>query len=186
MKPTRRRPTRDQHKEAGKYSSPLIPLARVRGYLLIECLVYMSVLLILLGVGYEAFYRCIQNSVALRRSADDIASALNAGERWRADLRAVKGMIRVEDTAAERILHLPGARGEVAYQFSRNAVLRRVGGGSWVRLLAGVKSSSMKSDPRPNVIAWRWELELQPRSKKPGRVRPLFTFIAVPERSSTK
>lgn len=162
------------------------PLPHEGGYLLIECLVYISVLLILLNVGYSAFYRCIENSVALRRNADDIVNALNAGERWRTDLRTANGTIRFEVLAEKRILHLPGARGEVAYQFSTNAVLRRVGDGPWVRLLAGVKSSSMESDPRPNVVAWRWELELKPRSKKMGRVRPLFTFVAVPNRSSTK
>jgi hypothetical protein len=47
----------------------------------------------------------------------------------------------------------------------------------------------MTSDPREYVTPWRWELELETRAKgsvKPGRVRPLFTFIAVPERPSTK
>lgn len=162
------------------------PPPHVGGYMLIECLVYISALLILLGLGYAAFYRCLENSVALRRSADDIANALHAGERWRADLRAANGTIRVEGTSRDQILHLPGARGGVAYQFSTNVVLRRVGSGPWTRLLANVKSSSMESDPRPSVVAWRWELELKPRSKRLGRVRPLFTFIAVPERSSTK
>jgi len=43
-----------------------------RGYLLVECLVYISVLLILLGVTYAAFYRCVASGVAFRRSIDDI------------------------------------------------------------------------------------------------------------------
>jgi hypothetical protein len=30
------------------------------------------------------------------------------------------------------------------------------------------------------VAVWRWELELQTRTKKVNRVLPLFTFIAVP------
>jgi hypothetical protein len=47
----------------------------------------------------------------------------------------------------------------------------------------------MAADQRQYVTAWRWELELQPRAKgsvKPGRVRPLFTFLAVPERPANK
>jgi len=43
----------------------------------------------------------------------------------------------------------------------------------------------MAADPRERVVAWRWELELRPRpsgSVKPGRIRPLFTFLAVPEK----
>jgi hypothetical protein len=124
--------------------------------------------------------------VRLRRNADDIAQALHAGERWRADVRAASGPIRFESTDAARILRLPGHRGEVAYQFTTNTVLRRVGNGTWTSLLNNVQSSAMESDQRLNVSAWRWELELKPRSKKPGRVRPLFTFLAVPDRSSAR
>ena len=152
------------------------------GYTIIECLVYGLVLWILLGVAYAAFYQCVENSVRLRRNADDIASALQAGERWRADVRAASGPIRLEKTDAEQILRLPGDRGEVAYHFTTNAILRRVDHGAWTRLLNHVQSSAMESDPRSNVTAWRWELELKPRSKRPGPVRPLFTFLAVPER----
>jgi hypothetical protein len=47
----------------------------------------------------------------------------------------------------------------------------------------------MAADRREHVTAWRWELELATRTQgsvKPGRVRPLFTFVAVPERTSSK
>jgi len=154
------------------------------GYQLIECLVYIAILLAVLGGAYVAFYRFMDNSLALRRGIDDITSALHAGERWRADLREANGVIRVEDNQEGQRLVIPGARGEVAYQTTTNAVLRRVGLGSWTTMLGRVKSSTMSPDPRPNVTAWRWELELRPRSKKPVRVRPLFTFVAVPERRS--
>ena len=160
-----------------------------RGYLLIEALVYIGVVAALLGVAYAASYRCIDRSIALRRNADDITSALHAGERWRADVRAATSPVRLEPTAAGQLLYLEGAAGTVAYRFSTNALTRRLGTGTWVRLLANVKSSTMSPDPRQHVTAWRWELELQPRAQgsvKPGRVRPLFTFIAVPERPPTK
>ena len=153
------------------------------GYMIIECLVYGMVLLILLGVGYAAFYRCVENSVRLRRNASDIANALHAGERWRADVRAASSSIRFERTGTGQMLRLTGVRGEVAYQFTTNAVLRRVGNGTWTRMLNNVQSSAMETDQRPNVTAWRWELELEPSSKRPARVRPLFTFLAVPEGS---
>jgi hypothetical protein len=153
-----------------------------RAMMLIECLVYMGALVALLGVGYAVFYYSFENSFALRRSTDDIAKALKAGERWRADVRSAGNQVRFEGTPENRILRLRGQRGEVAYQFSTNSVLRRVGSGPWTCVLERVKSSAMESEARPSVTAWRWELELQPRSKKPVRVRPLFTFIAVPER----
>ena len=158
-------------------------------YLIIEALVYIGVLFVLLGAGYTALYHCIDSSVALRRNADDITSALHAGERWRADVRSATSEVRLESTAAGELLHLEGASGTVVYRFNTNAVTRRVGAGPWVRLLPNVKSSTMTSDPREYVTAWRWELELEPRAKgsvKPGRVRPLFTFIAIPERPSSK
>ena len=160
-----------------------------RAYLLIEALVYISVVFVLLGAGYAAMYRCIDSSIALRRNADDITSALHAGERWRADVRSANSRVRLEDTAAGQFLYLEGANREVVYCFSTNGISRRLGAGTWVRLLPNVKSSTMQPDPREYVTAWRWELELQPRttgSVKPGRVRPLFTFIAVSQRTTTE
>ena len=156
-----------------------------RGYLLTECLVYLSVVFVLLGVGYVALYRCMDNSVNLRRSADDIANALHAGERWRADLRLANGQVKWENRSAEHILRLPTARGELAYRFATNSVFRQVENGPWTHLLQNVKSSVMEPDRRQTLTSWRWELELQPRGKS-TRVRPLFTFIAVPPASSTR
>jgi hypothetical protein len=46
----------------------------------------------------------------------------------------------------------------------------------------GVKSSKIAHDPRQKVTAWRWEIELATR-KKAVRVRPLFSFEAVPAQS---
>ena len=121
-----------------------------------------------------------------------MAASINGKEKtrkWRADVRLADRHIRVEKTPVEGIAFLKGARAETAYRFSTNAVFRRLGDGPWVRLLTNVKSSVIEPDARQHVTAWRWELELQPRQKgsvKPGRVRPLFTFMAVPERSTTK
>ena len=160
-----------------------------RGYLLIEALVYIGVVAALLGVAYAASYRCIDRSIALRRNADDITSALHAGERWRDDVRAAASQVRLENTEAGQLLYLDGPSRAVVYSFSTNTVSRRLGTGPWVRLLPNVKSSIMTADQRARVTAWRWELELQPRqsgSVKPSRVRPLFTFIAVPEQPSAK
>jgi len=165
------------------------PPASNRGYLMIEVLFYLAVIAALMGAGYAALYRCMDSSIALRRNADDITSALHAGERWRADVRSATSQVRLESTADGQLLYLESASGTVAYRFATNTVTRRVGAGPWVRLLPNVKSSTMTSDPREYVTAWRWELELEPRAKgsvKPGRVRPLFTFIAVPERPSSK
>jgi hypothetical protein len=90
---------------------------------------------------------------------------LDAGERWRADVRIANGHIRIENPGAEPTLVLAEGSKEVAYRFADGTVFRRAGAGTWVRLLTNVKASDMASDPRPNATAWRWELELEPRSK---------------------
>ena len=159
------------------------------GYLLVEALVYIGVVMAVLGVAYIAMYRCIDRSIALRRNADDITSALHAGERWRADVRAAVSQVRLEDAQACQLLYLESTTSTVMYQFATNTVFRRVDTGPWVRLLPHVKSSTMTADRRQHVTAWRWEIELQTRqqgSVKPGRIRPLFTFLSVPEPSSTQ
>lgn len=159
------------------------------GYLLLECLVYIALIMGLLGVGYAAMYRCLDSSIALRRNMEDITSALRTGERWRADIRSATAPPRVEAVQNGQLLHLESPRGPVTYRFGTNGVSLRVGEGTWMNLLPRVKSSSMSPDRREHVTAWRWELELQPRttaSVKPGRVRPLFTFIAVPKPSQNQ
>ena len=159
------------------------PSLRSRGYLLIEALVYLSLLFALMGVGFAALYLCIDYSVALRRNADEITNALHAGELWRADVRSIGRTIGAETVSDRQVLHLKGTNQEVFYAFSDGAVLRRVGAGPWVTVLSSVKASAMRPEPQFQINAWRWELELQPQAKgriKPGRIHPLFTFIAVP------
>src|SRR5258708_39961486 len=112
---------------------------RARAYLMIEALVYIGLLLVVFTVGYAALYRCADNTVAMRRSAEDISCCLYAGERWRADVRVADGPPRLETTDTEQILHLPaGTRGEFAYRFSESAVFRRVGSSPWSLLLTNV------------------------------------------------
>jgi hypothetical protein len=157
--------------------------------MLMECLVYISLVFVVLAAGYAALYHCIDNALVLRRNADDIAAALQAGERWRADFRQATGPSRHEASSEGETLFLQGQRGEIAYRFSGHVLLRRVGDGVWTTLLERVKSSTMTREERPNVTAWRWELELEPRTKgsiKASRVRPLFSFLAVPASGSAQ
>ena len=152
-----------------------------RGYLLVEALVYIGLVFVVLGVGYAAMYKCIDNSMVLRRNADDILSAVHSGEVWRRDVRSARGPIRWD--ADTESLYFTGARAQMGYRFATNTVLRRIGSGPWVPLLPNVKSSVMRPDPRQTVSTWRWELELQPESKgrtHASRIRPVFSFIAVP------
>jgi hypothetical protein len=158
-----------------------------QGYLMAEALVYIAVVFVVLGVGYAALYRCIDNSMVMRRNANDITKAMHAGERWRADVRAAGARVYAEMVEGEPTLHLSGAQVAVDYAFRHGTVIRRAGAGPWVIVLERVKASSMQADPRGSVRAWRWELELQPQTKaaiRAGRVRPLFSFITVPRAAS--
>lgn len=148
-------------------------------YMLIEAMVYVGALFVLLGAGYAAVYRCIDRSVALRRNAEDITSALQAGERWRADVRLATGGARLESAESGQLVHLQGQRAEHQYKFAEGAVWRRSGDGAWVSVLTNVVSSRIESDPRQKVTALRWELELRSHSRL-SQIKPLFTFMAAP------
>lgn len=149
-----------------------------RGYTLIECLVYIAVLAVVLNLSFLAYFRYNQHSNSLRRNADDIVSALRAGERWREDVRASTAPPRV---VANGVV-IPQRSGEVAYVFADGAVWRQTST-TRVALLKHVTVSAMSDDSRPRVNAWRWELELA-SPKKNVLVRPLFSFTAVTGRQS--
>jgi len=156
-------------------------------FTLIEVLFYMSLLVIIIALGYTAMYRSMDASRGLRRNAADITQALDAGERWRSDVRAATQPLRVESIGDnETLLHIPQANVEVTYRFTANSVTRRVGSAEWVPALEHVSKSAFLSDPRQKVTAWKWEVELQHYQKSLTRLQPLFTFIAVPVGIQTK
>jgi Tfp pilus assembly protein FimT len=151
---------------------------RQAGILLTECLVYIAVFAILLGIGTAAFYFCWDHSKALVYATDDISSALRAGERWRADVRSATGKISIETSADGERVRIPKAGKEIVYQFESGELRREISDtkNSWL-LLPKVKASGMKPEARDGVTAWRWELELMPRRRE-MQLPLLFTFEA--------
>jgi Tfp pilus assembly protein PilE len=145
------------------------------GYLLIELLVFMALMVLILNLAYAAYWRCADNSKRLQENADDILAAVQAGERWRDDIR-----LSQDAAPAPNGVKLIQAGDTVDYCFDQNAVWRRSARtGQTIRLLSKVKTSAMRPELRRQVLAWRWEVELQSR-KAPPYLRPLFTFEAVP------
>ncbi len=158
--------------------------ARVAGVSLIECLVYLVVVSILLGLGTGAFIFCWDHTRAVIYATDDIESALHAGECWRADVRAATGKISVETTAAGEIVTIPEGRKEILYRFGSGKLWRQTATENFSQLLLPkVKSSQMQSDARGKVVAWRWEVELTERRKE-TQLPLLFTFEAVAKNQS--
>jgi hypothetical protein len=161
-----------------KLSRNIPCVRRQAGILLVECLVYIAVFGILVGGGTAVFYFCWDHSKAVILATDDIAAALRAGERWRADVRAATGNISVVTTPTGELVRIPELKKEILYRFESNAVRREIPAlhYSWL-LLPKVKSSQTTADARGSVSAWRWELELQERRKETHL--PLrFTFEA--------
>lgn len=152
---------------------------REAGILLVECVVYIAVFAILLSVATVAFYQCWDYSKALRYSTDDIESALRAGEYWRADIRAADGRIILHRNAGGETVQMPQKGQTVVYRFANGQLCREIPAQNISRvLLTKIKNSDMQPDPRGNVSAWCWELELIQR--RPQMHLPLaFTFEAV-------
>lgn len=161
---------------------PLRTISRGRrraGILLTECLVYIAVFSILLGIGTAAFYFCWDHTRAVIYDTEDIAAALRTGELWRADVRTATGKISVEVTATGEVVRIPEAGKQIAYRFEAGELRRETSlPGNSRLLLPKVKMSEMKPETRGAVRAWRWELELTPRRKE-SQMPLRFTFETV-------
>ncbi len=137
-----------------------------RGFTLVEVLTYSAILLIVSAVAMKAFFATLDHARDVRRVADDITRALDAGERWRADVRLATGPPRLVEEDGVAALHLPHADG-------------------WQPALKAVKHTRFVADQRAHVSGWRWEVELQTRLPHP-RIRPQFAFQAVPAQEARR
>ena len=151
---------------------------RCRGVSLIECLVYIAVFGILVGIGTAVFYFCWDHTRAVVFTANEVESTLHAGERWRADVRGATGKITVETMPAGETMRIPIGEKEIDYRRTGDELRREQQPANVSRLLLEkVHTSTFISEPRASVTAWRWELELTPRRKE-THFPLLFTFEA--------
>ena len=156
-------------------------LSRARdeaGITLVECIVYFAVFIMISSGAMAAFYLSWDHSKALISATDDITAALQAGERWRADVRAASGTIRIEKPPSGTVVTIPEGQEEIVYRFNNGEVRRQAGSGGFsALLLPRVVSSEMALDRRGDVQAWRWEVEVAPRRKETD-IPLLFSFEA--------
>ncbi len=149
------------------------------GFTLFEVLTYGAILLIVSGLAMKAFFTTLDHARDVRRATDDITRALDAGERWRADVRAATAPPRLVEAEGITALHLPRGDGEIIYVFDGERVLRRASAEApWQPALTALKDSRFLVDRRERVTGWRWEVELRSRHPNP-RTRPHFAFQAV-------
>lgn len=147
--------------------------------LLIECMVYIVVFAILLGVGTAAFYVLWDDSAALRNTADDVTVALRAGEAWRADIRNASGKIRTQTSSDGVLLEIPQRGSDIFYRLSGDTLWRKTQpANSWTPVLRRIKTSQMEIENRDGIKAWCWELQLMPRHVR-AKMPLLFSFEAV-------
>lgn len=149
--------------------------------MLIECLVYIGVLGIIFGLSSLALFRGLEMSRRIHGNTDEISRALAAGERWREEIRkSIRVSLLTNAPGGAAIRMEDQNRKAIDYALRERALLRRTGEeGQWTPALKGVKSSNFVRDERFGLVSWRWELELQ-GTRKEARVRPRFTFQAVP------
>jgi hypothetical protein len=161
-----------------KLFSPIAKSRRAAGIMLTECLVYLAVFAILTGIGMAAFYFCWNHTRAVIYATEDIAAALRAGERWRADVRATTGKISIESTAAGEVVRLPEPGKEIIYRFAAGELRREIPALKISQvLLPKILTSQMQADARGPVQAWRWELQLTERRTE-NHLPLRFTFEA--------
>jgi hypothetical protein len=151
-----------------------------RAIVLIDLLVYISLLAFVLILMAVAFDQGMQQCTHLRRNVADIERAMKAGERWRSDVRAATGEPWTEMKDGQEFFHIPVGTNEIAYSFQSNRVYRfDLGKEAWEVALLNVKGTEILAEKREHAAGWRWELELE-RRQRTAHVRPLFTFLAVP------
>ncbi|MFO1496944.1 MAG: hypothetical protein U1G07_00860 [Verrucomicrobiota bacterium] len=170
--------------------TPSRPVARPRlgraaraGYMLVECLLYIGLLALVMGVAFSAFYRCLADSRSLARNTEDIINVLRAGEMWRADLRQAQTEPEWMARAGVKACEIRQTNGLIAYILADGAIWRREGQDAPVQLVPRVREFKVSKEQQSYVTSWRCDIELQTRSKG-ARVRPLFSFQAVPGRGS--
>lgn len=153
---------------------------RQGAYSLVELLVYCSVLIAILALGYTTLSRFWTSSARMRAHADDLREVLDAGEQWRLDVRTPGARISSAadgDTQVFTIQTDPDHA--IGWAFRQGRVLRRDHSNApWETRLTRVDQSSMTPELRGDIPIWRWDVELQPRTIKTRFRRP-FTFAAV-------
>jgi hypothetical protein len=149
--------------------------------MLIECMVYIAVVVIVLGLAFALFYTCSDHYVGLRRNAEDVTRALHAGERWREDIRLATAPAAYVESDARPMWRIPQRETAVFYLYDAGSIWRFSSSNSVPEEVLGrVLSSDMRSEARQEVPCCAWTVELKSQRKVP-QVRPVFHFLAVPQ-----
>ena len=93
---------------------------------------------------------------------------------------AATGRIEAQTVEGAQGCIIPTAGGQVVWLLSSNVVRRSAAAEQpEFVMVPRAKDCRFAADERGKVTAWRWDVELLPAQKQ-ARVKPLFTFTAVP------
>ncbi len=176
-----------------KLSGTRKSINRLRGITYVELLAYMILFAAFLAFAYRVVHVNASESRAIHNNASDIIRVTKAGERWRQDIRESVSLPQVVQSSLSNPQHeavkiqvtalqIVKPSQTIWYAFHEGSVYRRDSRLSdhWgVILEENVASSTMTSEQRGGVVAWRWELELKV-TREAALTRPLFSFLAVP------
>jgi len=153
-----------------------------RGYLLVEMLMYMGLLSMLSVLAYQTYYQADRQAKGIQRNSREISEALYAGERWRADIRQATAVPEWIPSGWRQamVMRLTTPTGNIDYYFSENQVWRKAGDGPREPVMPKVKQSRMISEMRGAVRVVCWELEILSPNPLRAKLRPQFSFLAVP------
>ncbi|MBT5709110.1 MAG: hypothetical protein HOI66_22550 [Verrucomicrobia bacterium] len=150
-----------------------------QGFALVECLVYIAVVMTIVGIGLSLYLKLLSFHRDLERNATDITRSIKAGEVWRADIRSAVGPIESNQTDEGRFLIIPTATGSIHYHFDQQALWRQNElAKSETIFLNKVAECEFIQETRSRVTAWRCEIRLETKMKT-VRIQPKFSFLAV-------
>ncbi|MCF7708797.1 MAG: hypothetical protein K9N52_07865 [Verrucomicrobia bacterium] len=158
-------------------------LRRQRGMMLIEALVYISLLGVVTILAYTTFHRCMIETRVSDARANVISVAIKAGEKWRTDIHAAVQApeeLRMSDSRELEGMRIQQSDGLITYQFEGDT-LYRIDQETKVRILEDVVSSRFYPERRSEVSGYRWELEVKGEREEYKEYDHLFSFLAVPQ-----
>lgn len=150
--------------------------ARASGATLVEMLVFFSLLLVLMAIGFAAYDRVWFESRQLERRADAVRGLTQFGERWREDIRSASGPPAIHVDG--RGMDIPMGALVVTWRIDgKPAFLSRTAEGERFQLAPWpLSGGSFSRIPRPNCTGWATDIRLLASRSAPRP--PVLRFIA--------
>jgi len=172
-------------------SAQKFPADDRRGVTFIEVLVYIVLFSTFMLVAFNAYFSSKNQARSMQWNAIKIIQVMNAGERWRQDIRDAISLPQIIQSSLPNpddppdIIELASLKiikpSETNWYAFRGDHVFRMSSllpAQWELVMDRVNSSTMVEEKRGEVAAWRWEVELKTITTN-APTKPLFTFLSV-------